>query len=76
MYLDILNIAFIVTTFYKKRNQKLAEEDPETYKNKINYISLDYLKEEAIKSKEEGNDWFLLDNLPDFSLEKVDIFIF
>lgn len=72
-------MAFIVTTFYKKRNKELAEQDPETFKNKIMYVSLDYLKEEA-KKKLEGDeestnktvsDWFIIENIPSYSLEKV-----
>jgi len=74
---DILNIAYIVTTFYKKRNKELAEKDPENFKDKITYVALDHIKAEITKDKEgndiveEGiSDWFIINNVPSFSLEK------
>ena len=80
-FIDILNMTYVVTTFYKRRNKELAEIDPDTYANKISYVSLSYLKEASKKTKEgqEGeeviekgsSDRFIIDNVPNFSLEKV-----
>lgn len=75
-------MVYIVTNFYKKRNKELAEQDPETFKDKITYVALDGIKAESTKDREgkdvveEGiSDWFIINNIPSFSLEKVKEFI-
>lgn len=59
-------MVYVVTNLYNKRNKELVNFEPSKFK--VDYVSLNHLKEEVENLSE---DTFICNQVPTFSLEKV-----